>query len=157
MESKTDNRKERCETNTVIEYEGLVLSSCLMLRAAEEEQLRYIRRYYMERWQKEQAEDVHKMVEEAKKHIDESGFTTSTEFFANHCWLKWAERYICNRFQYMLRWEWVEAFSMLEDEDLQLGVMKYGGFQFEDAKPKAINYLIFVRNYARRYVNEKYV
>ena len=98
----------------------------------------------MERWQKEQKEDVRKMVEEAGKHIDESGFTTSADSIINYVWLKWVERYICNRFQYMLRWEWVEAFSMLEDEDLMLKV----------TGPQAIQYLIFVRNYARRYVNE---
>ena len=101
----------------------------------------------MERWQKEQAEDVHKMVEEAGKHIDESGFATSADSIINYVWLKWVERYICSRFQYMLRWEWVEAFSYLEDEDLRLKI----------TGKEALRYLIFVRDYARRYVNEKYV
>lgn len=98
----------------------------------------------MERWQKEQREDIHRMVEEAKEHIDESGFTTKADWIPNLVWMRWVERYICNRFEYMLRWGWAEAFAMLENEHLFCGI-------HDD---KALLYLRFVRDYARRYVHD---
>lgn len=99
----------------------------------------------MERWQKEQKADVHRMVEEAREHIDESGFAKKEDWIPNLVWFRWVERYICNRFQYMLRWEWVEALSMMDDETLLVRIKG----------DKAALYLKFIRDYARRYLDEK--
>ena len=79
----------------------------------------------MERWQNEQREDVHRMIEEAKAHIDESGFATAADWVPNLIWFNWVERYICDRFQYMLRWEWVDAFAMMDDDTLLVRTKDY--------------------------------
>lgn len=100
----------------------------------------------MVRWQKEQEAEVHQMVEEARAHIDESGFAKKEDWFPNLAFCNWVERYICDRFRYMLRWRWVEAFAMMDDETL---LVRPKGEQ-------AAKYLIFVRDYARRYMNEHY-
>ena len=97
----------------------------------------------MERWQKEQREDIHRMVEEAKEHLEGDSILRKKDPIMGRVWLGWVERYICRRFQYMLRWEWAEAFSAMEDFYPVTG-------------SEALLYLNYARDYARRYVDEKH-
>lgn len=95
----------------------------------------------MERWQKEQETDIHRMIEAACEHMEEDTVVAKEDPIMSRVWLHWVERYICTRFQYLLRWEWAEAFAKMDSFYPVTG-------------EKALLYLRYARDYARRYVHE---
>ena len=91
----------------------------------------------MEQWKREQEKEIELLVDSYVK-------SRKTDPHPPR-WMRWAKNYICQRFRHVERSSWIELLLIMDDDS---DFMTRRG-------DLARQYLIQIRDYARRYVNCK--